>query len=957
MSVLRPHPCAWALVVTGLLLTTTTALAQLEPQPTPFDEEPEAAAPTLTKPPVLLERHEPIYPAAAIAESREGEVVLQIEIGDDGLVKAATVVRSAGADLDQAAVDAARQLVFSPAEWDGEPGPIIIEYRQLFHLEAPAGPAAASQATSPPLSEVNPASLPINFEGLVREAGSKDALADVEVAVEIARHGGEGETELRTTLTDVEGRFALRGIPRGRHRVTFALTGYEVVEELLWFERDQRTLVKIHLTRRVTNKFTTVVRERREPTEVSHVSLSRDEVEKIPGTFGDPLRVLENLPGLARVGGIGGALIVRGANPEDTGVYFDGVQIPLLYHFGGLKSIVNPEFLEDIAFYPGGFGVQYGRATAGIVDVSSRELKMERFHGSADVNVMDTGFFFGGPVQLPLPVPTITIAAAGRRSYVDKLLPVVLDAVMSDQVTILASPVYWDYQLKAETRPASGQRFSIFAFGSADDLKVLGAVDEDRIRLGLLMRFHRVVMRHELDLGEKLHNTVQPYVGVDSNAIALSANEATVELTQDLYNWGLRDNLQWKPSEQVRFNYGLEYQGSRSEVAFNVPVPTAIEIGGFPRFYQRDFSEPLQLSATSFTHNLGLYLEGVFEPWSWVRLVPGVRVELLHDAWSEQGKVLADYGLWDNRPAYEVDLRNTDPRLALRLTPFAGAVLKAAVGLYRQPPASEDIGPDAANPFVDQPRALQLIIGFERRLLPQLLLDVQLYTTRRDQLVQHASRTSILNDRGYAQRWADNGGWGHTVGAEMLLRHEIHSYSLRGLGEAYRALLPGFYPEFLRSVFTEVGFFGWIAYTLSRTEIDLDPTRDALHLTDFDQTHILTIVAQANLPLGFTLGARFRLVSGNPTTLPNGSVHDLDYNEYVPQPSTTPARLPTFHQLDLRIDRTFVFDNFSLTPYLDLLNVYNQQNAEDYFTDYRNTTQEPLMGLPILPSLGMQGEF
>jgi len=44
---------------------------------------------------------------------------------------------------------------------------------------------------------------------------------------------------------------------------------------------------------------------------------------------------------------------VRGANPADSAVFIDGVEIPLLYHFGGLISVVNPNMLERIDFYSG----------------------------------------------------------------------------------------------------------------------------------------------------------------------------------------------------------------------------------------------------------------------------------------------------------------------------------------------------------------------------------------------------------------------------------------------------------------------------------------------------------------------------------------------------------------------------------------------------------------------------
>jgi hypothetical protein len=149
-----------------------------------------------------------------------------------------------------------------------------------------------------------------------------------------------------------------------------------------------------------------------------------------------------------------------------------------------------------------------------------------------------------------------------------------------------------------------------------------------------------------------------------------------------------------------------------------------------------------------------------------------------------------------------------------------------------------------------------------------------------------------------------------------------------------------------------------VAYTLSRTDIDLDENDSAYTLTEFDQTHILTIVAQTNLPYGFTLGARFRAVTGNPTSLPLGSVHDLDTQSYLSLGSAPQnTRLPAFHQLDIRVDRKFVFETFSLTGYLDLLNAYYAKNSEGFQSDFRSRELQPIPSLPLLPVLGLSGEF
>src|SRR6185369_13325623 len=110
----------------------------------------------------------------------------------------------------------------------------------------------------------------------------------------------------------------------------------------------------------------------RPPREPTQRQISGDEIRKMPGTNGDALRSLQNMPGVARVGAFDGLLIVRGSSPRDSQIFIDGSGVPMVYHFGGLSSIVPSEMLERIDFYPGNFGPQYGRATGGIVDVGVR---------------------------------------------------------------------------------------------------------------------------------------------------------------------------------------------------------------------------------------------------------------------------------------------------------------------------------------------------------------------------------------------------------------------------------------------------------------------------------------------------------------------------------------------------------------------------------------------------------
>ena len=111
--------------------------------------------------------------------------------------------------------------------------------------------------------------------------------------------------------------------------------------------------------------------------EAGEADLSTPELRQIPGAQGDAGKALENLPGVARPGLTGGELVVWGAAPEDTRVVVDGIEIPALYHLGGLRSIVHSGFLRTLTLVPGGYGAEYGRGLGGLVRLVSRAPPVE----------------------------------------------------------------------------------------------------------------------------------------------------------------------------------------------------------------------------------------------------------------------------------------------------------------------------------------------------------------------------------------------------------------------------------------------------------------------------------------------------------------------------------------------------------------------------------------------------
>ena len=131
-----------------------------------------------------------------------------------------------------------------------------------------------------------------------------------------------------------------------------------------------------------------IVEGQRAPT--GSVILTREETRALPGTFGDPLRAIEAQPGVVPIVSGLPAFFIRGAPPSNVGFFFDGVEIPLLYHAFFGPSVVHPGFIDSIEFYPGSSPAQYGRFAGPIVAVSARPLQC-RPAGEANVRLIDAG--------------------------------------------------------------------------------------------------------------------------------------------------------------------------------------------------------------------------------------------------------------------------------------------------------------------------------------------------------------------------------------------------------------------------------------------------------------------------------------------------------------------------------------------------------------------------------------
>jgi hypothetical protein len=662
-------------------------------------------------------------------------------------------------------------------------------------------------------------------------------------------------------VTGDDGSFYFHGVPPGSYQVLAVDPKYDRLERPISLGTREALEVRLWMRPRGGNPYETVVEGEREVLEVTKRTLQRQQLTSVPGTFGDPIRVIQTLPGMQRAPFGLGLLLVRGSNPDDTGIYVDGHEVPSVFHFLGGPSIFNAEMLESIDLYPGGFPARFGRHHGGAVALELRPTKSDGIHGSAKVDFLDTGVYLRAPLSKDL-----SFAFAGRRSYVDAFLGFVLPQPPKGGRRVV-TPVYYDYATRFDYDLHDNGRLGLFAIGSSDTLHVLDQ-DPDAAQstdLNTSVKFFRIIGEYTRSLGGDLKLTLSPAWGRDTVTFSGAQAEAAGPFTSlDIVssNLSYRARVHGRIDDRLTLDTGLDLLSRITSYQALVPIDdnlidsTGVDI------------DPSEVFRGASTLGLGAYIDLGIDATSKLKLIPSLRV----DQYLIEGR---------NR-------QSIDPRLVARYKVDKAWTLKGYVGRFSQPPQPEAVDARFGNPNV---------------------------------VIANPDGTfTYVNFRNEGRR--------DSMGLEVLIKREI----------------------------TE-RMFGWLSYTFSKAHQRNHPDT-AWVPTAFDQTHVMNAVASYKPGAGFEIGARFQLATGRPDTPVIGATFNADTGEYEPvNGPRRSVRTPTYRQIDMRIERSWLFNTWSIGAYLDIINVANLQNVEAFQYDYRYKEKSPITSYPILPTLGVRGTW
>jgi TonB family protein len=635
-------------------------------------------------------------------------------------------------------------------------------------------------------------------------------------------------------------------------------------------------------------------------------SLGRAEVRQIPGTFGDPFRAIEALPGVTPIVSGLPFFFVRGAPPGNVGYFLDGIRVPLLFHVGIGPSVVHPVLIDRVDLYPGGYPARFGRFAGGIVAGETTE-PLSELHGEYNLRLFDAG----AAVEAPFAAGRGTALVGGRYSYTAFIL-----SLLSPETTL----EYWDYQARATYDLTHDDRVGVFAFGSYD---FLGQKTQGEPITLFATEFHRVDLRYDRSISRGKMRTAFTF-GTDRSLVQQDRSVVSrLYAGRNEVEHRIDDTLRVRAGSDVRLEtYGIE-------LGADVLSPAAARAAEF-------FPTRTDLM-------LGTRADAVITPLPGFDVTPGLRIDLYAS---------------DGASAVAIE-----PRLATRTRASDRVHFLTAFGVAHQPPAFvvpvPGFQPGGLQGGLQ--RAVQESMGVELDLGDSTTLTATVFQNAffdmNDPLgtiepeldgcppgaypvdtIGGDSGRRLETPPDCTDRFTpgtlgpDRSGGGGQGADSRGGRRFSEVFEVRTLGAAYGLEL------FLKRKLTrKLG--GLVSYTLSRSTRSYGRRR---YVATFDRTHVANAALAYDLGRRWRAGTRLMFYTGLPTP---------------PDPVDGSTRLPPFFRLDLRLEKRWQLGRTVwISAVAEAMNAtLNKEAVQRDCTLEGCEAQE--IGPVTIPSIGVEGGF
>ena len=701
------------------------------------------------------------------------------------------------------------------------------------------------------------------------------------------------------TSSNIDGVFEINGAPLGYRKLEVSVIGYSpLISEDFYITKANVVSVELRLEATSTQLDEVVVQtsafEKSEESPLSVQTLGIEEIEKNPGANRDISRVIQSLPGVASTASFRNDIIIRGGSPSENSFYLDEVKTPIINHFqtqgasGGPTGIINANLVKKAELYSGSYPSNRGGALSSVLEFTQIDGNQDRNKFRFTLGSSDVGFTADGPIG-----EKTTYIASVRHSYLQFLFSVL-------QLPFL--PTYSDMQFKVKHKFDDNNELKLIGIGALDQFSLNtnaneGVTDQETIdRNNYLLGNIPVNEQWNYTLGA----VYKHYSENSYQTVVISRSQ----LQNDAYKCIDNDEANEKT---------LDYSSAEIENNFRFEHNTRLGKG--------------------WKVNTGLVFSTVTYTNRTVNLVPGpegptqidydARLDFAkYGAWMQGAKDFLDarlalsFGLRVDGAAYNESMANPFNQLSPRVSASYSLAdkwsLNSSVGRYFQLPPLTVLGfQDNDGNFVNEDRTTyiasnQIALGIEHNPDLKTKFAVEgFYKGYEDYPFLLTDSISLAN------QGADFGVVGNAPASSI------------SIGRAYGV-------EFTAQRRSAKGLYGILAYTFVRSEFEnID---GGYAPSSWDSRNLVSLTTGTRLGENWNLGFKWRYSGGLPFTptdvetsalIPNWDASGmgvLDYNRLNQQ------RLGPFHQLDIRIDKTWFYDKWSLNLYLDIQNVYNYQS-------------------------------
>ena len=715
-------------------------------------------------------------------------------------------------------------------------------------------------------------------KGIVIDKSSRQPLEFINVMIVGLNKGG---------VTNAEGKFSIGQVPPGIYRLQASAIGYKTVTtpEYILSTRDLHIQIEMEENQTELEGVTVTASPFRRDIEspVSLRIIGLQEIEKSPGANRDISRIVQSYPGVAFSPiGYRNDLIVRGGSPSENRFYLDGVEIPNINHFstqgasGGPVGILNADLIREVNFYTGAFPTDKGNALSSVLDFKLRDGDMERNSLKATLGASEVSLASNGHLG-----KKTSYLVSVRQSYLQFLF---------DMLGLPFLPTFTDAQFKLKTRFDARNELTVLGLGGIDKMKLnTKADDEDN---EYILSYLPKIQQETFTLGAVYRH----YAGAHVQSVVAShsyLNNRNTKYQQNDESDPDHLMLRLRSTEQ---NTQLRLENSSSFRNWKVTVGTSLD---YSQYSNTTFQKVYTDRAQTFDYHtyLGIMRWGLFGTINYTSI---------------DERFTASLGLRADANNYSAAMKDLSdqlsPRLSLSYQLTEHWSLSGNAGLYYQLPPYTALGFKNNNGLYANKYALRYMqvsqgsVGLNWRKGDTFEVSVEGFYKDYDKIPLSVADGIPLtckgNDYGViGNELLTSTAQGRSYGAELLLKWLI----------AKKLNLAS-------------------SFTLFKSEYRTDKESEYI-ASAWDNRFIFNLRGTYNLPRHWSVGMKVSCIGGAPYTPYDADKSSLvtawnaqgkpyyDYTRYNEE------RLPSFTQVDIRIDKTFYLKRCMLGFYIDLQNI------------------------------------